>query len=67
MLDVEVLVGELLTVDGFATGTLDKELSMRQNHSGSWILSRLTLLRVKSPPWSMKSGITRWNVDFLYP
>jgi len=24
----------------------------------------LTLPRVKSPPWSMKSGMTRWNLLF---
>nr|XP_003188721.1 hypothetical protein ANI_1_1028064 [Aspergillus niger CBS 513.88] len=42
----EVLIGELLTVDGATTGLL-------------------TLWRVKSPPWSMNWGMTRWKVEPL--
>lgn len=61
MAELEVLVGELFAIDGLATGALWGALSDRQ-HSEEGRVGRLTLPRVKSPPWHMKSGITRWNL-----
>ena len=80
VLSGEVLVGELLAVDGLATSALEqrvstleasrarkKKLSWWTEGPGEWVIlrSRLTLPRVKSPPWSMKSGMMRWKEDPL--
>jgi len=57
----EVLVGELLAVDGLATGALHtvRFHCEEQDQGVVW----LTLPRVKSPPWSMNSGMMRWKEE----
>lgn len=62
---LEVLIGELLTVDGLATSALRRESvdTFQYGITGAWIL--LTLPRVKSPPWSMNSGMMRWKDEPL--
>ena len=60
MLELEVLVGELLAVDGLATSALEKVLVEIKTSEETRIH---TLPRVKSPPWSMNSGMTRWNLE----
>jgi hypothetical protein len=63
VLELEVLIGELIAVDGATTSTLFRRKSgIISNFSRREIL---TLPRVKSPPWSMKPGITRWKVEPL--
>jgi hypothetical protein len=57
VLEGKVLVGELLTVDGLATSSL---LSLAPCVIPQWP-AVLTFWRVKSPPWSMKRGMTRWK------
>ncbi len=52
---LEGLIGELHAVDGLTTGTI---ASLRMGGSGE----RHT---VKSPPWSMNSGMTRWKTQPL--
>jgi hypothetical protein len=62
VLQLEVLIGELLAVNRLAAGSLG------QSAFGSMILDipkMLTLPRVKSPPWSMNSGMMRWNLEPL--
>ena len=62
MLLGEVLVGELLTVDGLAASALDEEEEDQDGfifgYDGA---AARTLPRVKSPPWSMNSGMMRWK------
>jgi hypothetical protein len=57
--ELEVLVGKLLAVDRLATSALSRVSHV--SHLDTFSL--LTLPRVKSPPWSMKSGMTRWNLE----
>lgn len=64
MFTLEVLVGELLTVNRLATRTLIP-LSMASLDRKR--IRLLTLPRVKSPPCSMKSGMIRWKEEPLYP
>jgi hypothetical protein len=59
VLQLEVLVGELLAVDGAATGALGAGQRARSRPQ----FDKLTLPRVKSPPWSMNCGMTRWNLE----
>ena len=40
---------------------------MSHNNNGNLKLQYLPSPLVKSPPWSIKSLITRWNFDPLYP
>jgi hypothetical protein len=55
VLDLEVLIRELITVDRLAAGTLERSV-------GVWSLGcRLTLPRVKSPPCNMNWGMMRWK------
>ena len=61
VLQLEVLIGELLAVDGLAARALSQLASLRIDV----LFSILTLPRVKSPPWSMKSGMTRWKAEPL--
>lgn len=63
---LEVLIGKLFAVDGFTTSALEigRSVCGRVNRAvsldiTSWCV--LTLPRVKSPPWSMKDGMIRWN------
>lgn len=65
VLDDEVLVLELLAVDGLSTGALQSFVSLSEMRLRCE--DALTLPRVKSPPWSMKSGMTRWNLEPLKP
>lgn len=71
----EVLVCEFLAIDRLATGALGSKhvstlgetecpLPLRDCRDYECRKS-LTLPRVKSPPWSMKLGITRWNLEPL--
>lgn len=60
--ELEVLVGKLLAVDGLSTSALLQSLSVLYS-AQVWYALSLTLPRVKSPPWSMNSGITRWNLE----
>ena len=59
MLQGEVLVPELLAVDGLTTGTL-LTVSLAFECADAEI-EVLTLPAVKSPPWSMNWGMTRWK------
>ena len=72
MLELEVLVRELLAVDGLAARSLTVErgivsgrLGWGERHRG--IDDRRTLPRVKSPPWSMNCGMIRWKTLPLKP
>jgi hypothetical protein len=58
----EVLVGELLAIDGFATSALIQSERTARRY---WVKYALTLPRVKSPPWSMNSGMMRWKEEPL--
>jgi hypothetical protein len=64
VLELEVLVLKLLAVNGLAAGALLPGLLVVCR---GWRHRRrereLTLPRVKSPPWSMNSGMTRWNLE----
>lgn len=66
MLEGEVLVGELLTVDGLAASAL---FTVSQSHPSrcqdGLYEEKLTLPRVKSPPWSMNWGMIRWKEEPL--
>jgi hypothetical protein len=57
---LEVLVAELFAVDGLSTRAL-VVVSCLRDRIGAKLR---TLPRVKSPPWSMNCGITRWNFEF---
>lgn len=59
----EVLIGELLAIDGLATSALFL-LASKHLHRGD-VRDLLTLPRVKSPPWSMNSGMMRWKEEPL--
>jgi hypothetical protein len=61
--ELEVLVGKLFSVDGLAASALSRV----SNASHVNMSCLLTLPRVKSPPWSIKSGMTRWNLEPAYP
>jgi hypothetical protein len=64
MLDVEVLIPELLAVDGLSARALDREISRCSDFpTERW----LTFPRVKSPPWAMNPEITRWKAEPAYP
>jgi hypothetical protein len=64
VLHLEVLVGKLLAIDGLATRALPCVSYYPCTYSiPVGIEDELTLPRVKSPPWSMKSGMTRWNLE----
>ena len=59
VLQLEVLIGKLLSVDGLSSGTvtLEKQAMVRKQIRPQMNNSLLTL--VKSPPWSIKSGMMR--------
>jgi hypothetical protein len=73
VLEHEVLISELSTVDGLSTGTYTFRL-----RDGDWISSPVPNLSqkeqhhsfyyvplwlVKSPPWHMNPGMTRWKLQ----
>lgn len=68
---LEVLIGKLLAVDGLATSALYNGSAMFSSRCKlfrgmeSFRSVVLTLPRVKSPPWSMNSGMMRWNEEPL--
>ena len=68
VLQGEVLIAELLAVDGLATSALETFTSV-SSRSFPWgeggARSKLTLRLVKSPPWSMNWGMTRWKIEPL--
>lgn len=63
VLELEVLISELVAVDGLATGALEtNQYDEQQIFFGG---RGRTLPRVKSPPWSMNSGMIRWKLEPL--
>lgn len=66
VLQLEVLIGELLTVDGLSTGALHSLSAWSHVVTAVWHCQvKRTLPRVKSPPWSMNSGIILWKDESL--
>lgn len=63
VLQGEVLIWELLAIDGLATSALKSGFPAVSSRSfrGELRGKRLTLWLVKSPPWSMNWGMTRWK------
>jgi hypothetical protein len=62
--ELEVLVGELVAVDGLSTGTVVVgELEMGQPKKRVKALRKARSKTHTSPPWSMKLGMTRWKPD----
>ena len=57
---LEVFVREFLTIDAFTWKSGISYMSLNVMLSPP-----VPFPRVKSPPWSMKLGITRWNLDPL--
>lgn len=61
MTELEVLVGELVAVDGLATSAVVvgelKDNKVSSEHGA--IQTKL----LTSPPWSMNWGITRWKPE----
>jgi len=64
VLQVEVLILELLAVDALTTSALSP-ISQLLLPCLQEIWYQRTLPRVKSPPWSMNWGITRWKEEPL--
>lgn len=64
MLEVEVLIRELLAIDGAAASAL-RQLAYVCGMKLPADAGMLTLPRVKSPPWSMNSGMMRWKEEPL--
>ena len=65
MLLDEVFIRELLAVDRLATSALRREGQLSGHPCRIAAVQVLTLPRVKSPPWSMNWGMTRWNLEPL--
>jgi uncharacterized membrane protein YGL010W len=60
---LEVFILELVAVDGLATSACIHLVSCVSTRLAASIPSPL----VKSPPWIIKSLITRWKVESWYP
>jgi hypothetical protein len=65
VLQLEVLIGKLLAVDGLAASALELESIIDALEPMAIVRGAHTLPRVKSPPWSMKLGMMRWKEEPL--
>jgi len=68
VLELEVLIGKLVAVDGLATSAvvvLSQNKMSAKKGSNNNNEARLFRVLVKSPPWAMNPGMTRWKVQFL--
>ena len=62
MLGLEVLIRKLLAVDRLAARALKERIEISRSLDFA-VIPRLTLPRVKSPPWAMNPAITRWKAE----